>query len=196
MEENISIATVLYELREFRTENNKRWDENDKRWEENERRWEANDKRWEENERRWEANDKRWEENERRWEANDKRWEENERRWEENEKRWEANEKRLSSIEERTNNLEINRKNDKNEIIEVLDIMQKSIDKQFKDLENNMNNRFEKIEDELIENRKEHQEFRKKMKRFNSRLDFHSARISSLEKWREDINNDGFVGIQ
>lgn len=174
MEESISIATVLYELRDFRAENNKRWEENDKRWEENERRWKENDKRWEESKRRWKKN---------------------ERRWEENEKRWEENEKRLLSIEERTNNLEINRKNDKNEIIEILDIMQKSIDKQFKDLENNINNRFEKIEDELIENRNEHQEFRKTMRHFNARLDFHNARISSLEKWRDDINNEGFVGV-
>lgn len=41
--------TILKELREFRAENNKRWEANDKRWEENDKRWEENDKRWEEN---------------------------------------------------------------------------------------------------------------------------------------------------
>ena len=32
MEENVTIMTVLQELREFRSENNKRWEENDKRF--------------------------------------------------------------------------------------------------------------------------------------------------------------------
>ena len=49
MEENVTIMTVLQELREFRSENNKRWEENDRRWEENNKCWEENDKRWEEN---------------------------------------------------------------------------------------------------------------------------------------------------
>ena len=47
MEENVTIMTVLQELREFRNENNKRWEENDKRWEENNKFCEENDKRWE-----------------------------------------------------------------------------------------------------------------------------------------------------
>ena len=51
MNENVTLMTVLEELKDFRAENNKRWEENNKRWEQNE-------KRWEENERRWEANEK------------------------------------------------------------------------------------------------------------------------------------------
>ena len=39
------VNTILKELREFRTEENKRWEENNKRWEENDKRWNANDKR-------------------------------------------------------------------------------------------------------------------------------------------------------
>lgn len=39
---------ILKELREFRTENNKRWEENDRRWEENDKRWEENSKCWKE----------------------------------------------------------------------------------------------------------------------------------------------------
>ena len=65
--EDVMAKTILTELREFRQENNKRWEENDKRWEQNERRWRENDKRWEENERRWKENDKRWEQNDKRW---------------------------------------------------------------------------------------------------------------------------------
>ena len=52
MEENVTIMTVLQELRDFRIANNKRWEENDRRWEQNERRWKENDKRWEKNEER------------------------------------------------------------------------------------------------------------------------------------------------
>ena len=39
------VNTILKELREFRTEENKRWDENNKHWEENDKRWNTNDKR-------------------------------------------------------------------------------------------------------------------------------------------------------
>lgn len=42
--EDTMANTILKELREFRAENNKRWEANDKRWEENDRRWEANTK--------------------------------------------------------------------------------------------------------------------------------------------------------
>ena len=59
MNENVTIMTVLEELRDFRAENNKRWEENERRWEQNEKRWEENNKRWEQNEKRWEANDKK-----------------------------------------------------------------------------------------------------------------------------------------
>ena len=36
--EDAMANTILKELREFRTENNKRWEENDKCWEQNEKR--------------------------------------------------------------------------------------------------------------------------------------------------------------
>ena len=51
--EDAVAKTILTELREFRKENNKRWEQNEKRWEENERRWKENNKRWEENNKRW-----------------------------------------------------------------------------------------------------------------------------------------------
>ena len=55
--EDVLAKTILTELREFRKENNKRWEENEKRWEENEKRWMENERRWEENEKRWQQND-------------------------------------------------------------------------------------------------------------------------------------------
>lgn len=59
MNENVTLMTVLEELKDFRAENNKRWEENNKRWEQNEKRWEENERRWEANEKKWEANDKK-----------------------------------------------------------------------------------------------------------------------------------------
>lgn len=37
---------ILTTIKEFREENNKRWEENDKKWEENDRKWKENDKKW------------------------------------------------------------------------------------------------------------------------------------------------------
>ena len=85
----------------------------------NEIRWENNEKRWEENERRWKENEKRWEENERRWKENEKRWEENERRWKENNKLWEEYRK--------------NRKQDKNDIFNIILTFQNSVENMYKE---------------------------------------------------------------
>lgn len=57
--EDAVASTILKELREFRAENYKRWEENDKRWEQNERCWAENDKRWTQNEERWQFTEKR-----------------------------------------------------------------------------------------------------------------------------------------
>ena len=43
--EDVMAKTILTELREFRQENDKRWEENERRWKENDKRWEQNDKR-------------------------------------------------------------------------------------------------------------------------------------------------------
>ena len=39
MMEDVVAKTILTELREFKKENNKRWEENDKHWEENNKMW-------------------------------------------------------------------------------------------------------------------------------------------------------------
>ena len=174
MEEKITIMTVLQELRDFRAENNKRWEENNKRWEQNEKRWEENGRRWEQNEKRWEENHRRWEQNEKRWEDNDKRW---------------------ISMEERVEKLEEGRKEDRREIFEVIDNMQKNIDNQFKEMRDYMDLKFEKIDLALAVNNMEHAEFRKLLKAYGIRLDFYGARLQSLEKWRDELLSGGdFVG--
>ncbi len=196
MEESVTIMTVLQELRDFRTENNRRWEKNDKRWEENNRRWEENNKCWEENNRRWEENNRRWEEN-------DKRWEENNRRWKQNEKILNSMDERLDSIHERldltnkrVSNLEEGRKKDKNEILDVLDAMQKSINKQFIDIRDYMDAQFKKINAIQTVNDMEHVEFKQLLKAYGIRIDLQSSRINYLEKWKKDnFGNDELITV-
>ncbi len=158
MEENATIATVLQELRDFRAENNKRWEQNDRRWEEN-----------------------------------DKRWEQNEERWILMEKKVEALEETSKKTNQRLSALEIGRKEDRREILDVLETMQKSIDNRFTEMKDYMDLKFEKIDLALAVNNMEHAEFRKLLKAYGIRLDFYGARLQSLERWRDDIN-DGCVG--
>ncbi len=66
-----------------------------------------------------EIENEHWQENLRRWEENDRRWAENDKRWEENKKLWKEN--------------EINRKNDKNDILNILINYDISISTQLKD---------------------------------------------------------------
>ena len=66
-----------------------------------------------------EIENEHWQENLRRWEENDRRWAENDKRWEENKKLWKEN--------------EINRKNDKNDILNILINYDISISAQLKD---------------------------------------------------------------
>jgi chromosome segregation ATPase len=173
MEDTMAI-TILKELREFRTENNKRWEENDKRWDENDRRWEENDKRWEENNRRWEENDKRWEENNRRWHENTKS---------------------LADVNARIKNLEEGRKKDRREIIEILDTMQKSISEQFTEMREDFNAKFEKIFTLQRLNDIEHEEFKKLLYTHEKRINFQSARLNNLEEWKEQFDMGEFTMV-
>lgn len=172
--EDAMTNTILKELREFRAENNKRW--------------EANDKRWEENDRRWEQNEKRWEENEKRWEENQRRWNENQQLWKENNKRWEQNEKRLTTLEE-------GRKKDRREIIEILDTMQKSINNQLTEMREHFDAKFEKIYTLQRLNDIEHDEFKKLLYTHEKRINFQSARIKYLEEWKDQFDMGEFTAV-
>lgn len=152
--------TILKELREFRTENNKRWEENDKRWEENDRRWEQNEKRWEENEKRWQQNEKRWEENT----------------------------KTLAGMDKRITALEEGRKKDRNEIIDVLDRMQKSIDNQFTEMREYFDAKFEKVYAAQRVYEIENEQFKKILYAHEKRINFHSSRINYLEEWQDQFD--------
>lgn len=195
MEENVTIMTVLQELREFRSENNKRWEANDKRWEENEKRWAQNERRWEENEKRWTQNEIRWEQNEKRWEENERRWKANNQRLDSMDNRLDSMDNRLDSMDNRVSNLEEGRKTDRREILDVLDIMQKSIDKQFVDMRNYMDVQFEKINAINTVNDIEHTEFRQLLKAYGIRIDLQSSRLTHLEKWKKEFGENGLVAV-
>ena len=92
---------------------------------------EIENEHWQENLRRWEENDRRWAENDKRWEENYKNWEENKKLWEENKKLWKEN--------------EINRKNDKNDILNILINYDISISTQLKDKNVSKIKRFLKV---------------------------------------------------
>lgn len=167
MKENVTIMTVLQELRDFRKENNERWEQNEKRWKENDERWEQNEKRWKENDKQWEANDKRLG----------------------------AMDNRLDSMDKRVSHLEEGRKKDRNEILDVLDSMQKSINKQFVDMRDYMDAQFEKINAIHTVNDIEHAEFRQLLKAYGIRIDLQSSRITYLEKWKKDLDESGMVAV-
>ena len=188
MEENVTIMTVLQELREFRSENNKRWEANDKRWEENEKRWAKNEKRWEENERRWKANNQRLNSMDNRLDLMDNRLNSMDNRLD-------SMDNRLDSVDNRVSNLEEGRKTDRREILYVLDIMQKSIDKQFVDMRNYMDAQFEKINAINTVNDIEHTEFRQLLKAYGIRIDLQSSRLTHLEKWKKEFGEDGLVAV-
>ena len=92
---------------------------------------EIENEHWQENLRRWEENYRRWAENDKRWEENYKNWEENKKLWEENKKLWKEN--------------EINRKNDKNDILNILINYDISISTQLKDKNVSKMKRFLKV---------------------------------------------------
>ncbi|MCI8443636.1 MAG: hypothetical protein HFJ37_00380 [Clostridia bacterium] len=174
MEENVTIMTVLQELRDFRIENNKRWEENDRRWEQNERRWKENDKRWEKNEERLTAV---------------------ETKVAGIETKVGSLETKVDSIETRVESLEEGRKTDKREILDVLDRMQKSMSHQFAEMKDYIDAKFAKIDLALTVNDIEHIEFRQLLKAYGVRLDLYNNRITNLENWKQEYNGGQAIGV-
>lgn len=187
MAETITIATVLNELREFRAENERRWEENNKRWEQNEKRWEENDMRWKQNEERWNANDKKWE-------TNDKRLTELERLSKKADERLTILEKISESTDKRLTALEKGRVQDRKDILNVLDTMQKSIDNQFSDLKEYMDAKFDKVYAAQMVNDIEHTEYRQLLKAYGIRINLQNSRITYLENWKKECD-DGLVAV-
>lgn len=174
MEENVTIMTVLEELREFRAENNKRWEENDKRWEQNE---------------------KRWAENDRRWQANKESLIAIELQTNKNTENITKIEKICQNNSEKIINFEKNRKKDRLELIDVFDRMEQAISKQFADMKNYMDLRFNKIDLALAINDIEHAEFKQLLKAYGIKLKAHDKRLEKLENWKEECDGGQVVGV-
>lgn len=165
--EDAMANTILKELREFRTENNKRWEENDKRWEENDKRWQENNEKWNENQQLWKANTIRWEENT----------------------------KTLAGMNKRITALEEGRKKDRIDLLEILDTMQKTINDQFIEMREYFDAKFDKILVSQRVNDIEHEEFKKLACAHETRLNFYNSRISHLEAWKEQFDMGEFTAV-
>ena len=100
----------------------------------------------------------------------------------------------VKKISERVSRLEEGRKSDKREIVEILDTMQKSIDKQFAEIKDYLAIQIDKINAINIAHEVEHKKFREAIKNLNKRSDFQNYRITSLEKWKENFE-DGIIGV-
>ena len=135
MDKDIAV-TLLNEFREFRIENDKRWEENDKRWEENNKRWEANDKRWEENTKSLKALNAKIDKVDQNTNA----------RIDNLEKSLNA---KIDKVDQNTNaridNVERIIKKDRIDLVGILDTMQKTITDQFKEQQDYMEAKFNQI---------------------------------------------------
>ena len=175
--EDSTANMILIELREFREENNKRWEENDKRWEQNEKRWEENDKRWEQNEKRWEENDKRWEKNN---------------------KILDEMNQRINKISKRVDDLEEGRNKDKNGILVVLETMEKSINNQFVEMKEYIDKKEAKFDKIFAAQRVleiDNEEFKKIICIHEKRINFYNARLKYLEEWKQQFDMGEYTAV-
>ena len=199
MQEEV-VNTILKELREFRTEENKRWEENDKRWD-------ANDKRLTSLEQATEENTKAIVELKIQINGLDTKvssleqvTKENTERISSLEKATKENTERISSLEKETkentqniNNLIKTRKKDRLELIDVLDTMDKSISKRFDEMEENISLNFNKIYAIDLKNDVNHIEFKQILQVLGANDSEAANRIEKLEEWKNSIDGSLFA---
>lgn len=173
MEQTMENA-ILKELREFRTETNKKFDDVNERFDETNKRIDVVNERLDETNRRIDDVNERLDETNRRIDDVDER---------------------LGETNRRVTNLEEGRIKDRRDIFDVLDTMQKSISNQFTEMREYMDAKFEKISALQRVNDTEHDEFKKLLYAHNKRLDFHSARLEYLEKWKEDFDMGEYTAV-
>lgn len=188
MEESVNIKTVLEELREFRKENNNRLtileaavDKNTKNINRLEVAVDKNTK----NINRLEVAVDRNTENINRLEIAVDKNTANINRLEEISKK---SVKRITSLEEE-------RKKDRNDILDVLDRMEKSISNRFDEMKDYIDVKFDKIYAAQMVNDIEHAEFRQLLKAYGIKLNFYDVRIRYLEEWKKQLGDDGFITV-
>ncbi len=191
---------ILTELREFRTENNKRWEENDKRWEENDRRWEENNRRWEQNDKELQKINERIDDTNKRIDnVNDsinKKIDEVDDRL--NEKIDEVNDsinEKMDKMNDRIVNLEEGRKKDRRDILVVLDTMEKSISNQFAEMKEYFDAKFDKVYSIQRFADIENEEFKKLFCAHEKRLNFYHARLNYLEEWKQQFDMGEYTAV-
>lgn len=113
----------------------------------------------------------------------------------ENNKRWEENDKTLQEMNERIVELEESRKKDRKDILEILDIMQNMINKQFTEMREYDNAKFEKIFATQRLSDIEEEQFRKIINIHDKRLNFYNARLEYLEEWKEQFDLGEYTAV-
>ena len=126
---------------------------------------------------------------------NDKRFTKLEEKMTNMEDRMTSIEDRMTNIENRTTQLENGRIEDRKDILDVLDTMQKSITERFDELTKMIDAKFEKIGVEKNVREREQQIIKEKIDGHEKRLNFYNSRIEYLEKWRDDIENGGLYMV-
>ena len=193
MDENVTMLTVLQELREFRKETNERFDLMDKRITKLDERV----SRLEEKVDQLDARVCRLEEKVDKLEQRVCRLEE---KVDKLGKRVgileiqisEVNDK-VTKLDKRVANLEEGRKTDRREILDVLDTMKKSISKQFVELKDYIDMKVERFNVTNAANDVEHAQFRQLLKAYGIKIDMQDCRVKYLEKWRKDFGESDFV---
>ena len=179
MNENMTMLTILQELKEFRKETNERFDLMDKRITRLEEKVDnLNERvcRLEEKVDKLDARVCSLEEKVDKLDA-----------------RVCSLEEKVDKLDIRVANLEEGRKTDRREILDVLDTMQKSISKQFIDLKHYMDIEIEKFSVAGAANDVEHAQFRQLLKAYGIKIDMQDCRVKYLEKWRKDFGESDFV---
>ena len=200
MNENVTMLTVLQELREFRKETNERFDLMDKRITKLEEKVDKLDERVCRLEEKVDKLDKRVCILEEKVDKLDERVCRLELKVDKLDERVirlehqvnEINDK-ATKLEERVSNLEEGRKTDRREILDVLDTMQKSISKQFIDLKHYMDIEIEKFSVAGAANDVEHAQFRQLLKAYGIKIDIQDCKVKYLEKWKKDFGEGDFV---
>lgn len=113
----------------------------------------------------------------------------------ENNKRWNENTKTLTGMEKRITALEEGRKKDRNDIVEILDRMQRSIDNQFTEIREHFDAKFEKIYAAQRVYEIENKQFKKILYAHEKRINFHNSRLNYLEQWKEQFDMGEFEAV-
>ena len=199
MQEEV-VNTILKELREFRTEENKRWEENDKRWDANDKRLTSLEQATEENtkaivELKIQINglDTKVSSLEQVTKENTERISSLEKATKENTERIINLEKETNENTQNINNLIKTRKKDRLELIDVLDTMDKSISKRFDEMEENISLNFNKIYAIDLKNDVNHIEFKQILQVLGANDSEAANRIEKLEEWKNSIDGSLFA---